>query len=1428
MLRILFVLAAAAIAVSEQSYVETVAGTTWIFPSSPGPATQAPLAAMQGIVADTSGNLFIADPQNHIVVRVDPRGNLTVYAGNGFTGYSGENLPAAQSELDQPTGLAFDIQGNLLIADFGNQRIFRVDRAGMLTTYAGGGNNPNDGASARAAMIQPWGLAVDTRGIVYFAERDQNRVRQIDTNGIVKTVAGTGEEGFSPDGVPAVQAKLANPMGITVDAAGLLYIADSYNHRIRRVRANGTLETFAGTGDNGVNGLNGPAIRAQLTEPRSVYADKQGNIYIADNLRTGRVLRVDASGVISNVAPNVVLDTPQGIAVGADGAIYVTESGKRMVRRVANGAASMFAGNGRFKFGGDGGPAKAASLNYPQAMTFAPDGSLYFVDTGNSRIRRIRPDGVIETVRTGALRNPTGIALDAAGNLYVSDPDDGTVYRITSAGTQTRFFSRDGTSPQGLTIDAAGNLYIADAAEDVIRRVTPAGVASIFAGTGTSGFSGDGQDPLRAQLNIPRVIAIDAAGNLFIADTGNFRVRRVARNGVISTVAGNGAQRHSGDGGPATAAGLDEVRGVAVDAQGNLYIAAVSRIRMVDSTGTIRTIAGGIPTGNFGDGGPPLSAGVEPFEMAIGRNGDLYFAELYYDIIRAIRLGAPTYSVTPGSLSMNALGGQNEASATLEIRGSTAGLAFTARATGSPWLSVSPEAGQMPAKLTVVARTEGLTPAAYTGRIEINVPLGNPNRSEVTVAFVVTATGPKLTVPTQPLNFSVLEGGAPVSATLRVANEGSGELTFETAASEPWLTIAPPSGSLGAGAFQALNITANPAGLRAGTYTGTITVRSGEVRFAVTASLLVTPAGAKILLSQTGLSFTAVASGGLPTAQSFAVLNEGSGVLSFTASASTLSGASWLRATPRVNTVQRPLVDIAEVDVFVDPKGLAAGEYFGQIRVSASVAGASQSVTVVMRVLAEGSNPGPDVQPAGLVFTGGQGASPPSQEVVVTNLLGRDISFASGSVTFDGVAWLRHLPTNSPVSPNDPRRIVVQSNLSSLAPGIRRGAITLVFDDGAIRTIGVLTVVAPAGVANSKTGDREAASCGSPRLNLTFTQIGDGATARTGQPFPIELRAVDDCGNVVRGNERNVNSAAYAKFDNGDPDLRLVPLGDGRWSGTWRPLNGAKDRVTISGVSVLVEGLTVQAGRIDRQVSLTVSTNTPVIRSGAVVHGASQRADVPIAPGSLVTLYGANLSERTTGVNPLPLPSESEGTEVLLGGQALPILFASPTQINAQLPFSLPSNAVLQVVVRRREQISVPEAFVVAASQPGIFTKNQRGTGQGIVVRSDQITLAEPGTPARPGEAVVIYGTGLGPVSQALNAGAPSPGNPLAVTLSEVTVSAGGKAAQVIFAGLTPGFAGLYQVNAILAADTPTGDAVPLVVWVDGHDSNVVDIAVLN
>jgi uncharacterized protein (TIGR03437 family) len=214
---------------------------------------------------------------------------------------------------------------------------------------------------------------------------------------------------------------------------------------------------------------------------------------------------------------------------------------------------------------------------------------------------------------------------------------------------------------------------------------------------------------------------------------------------------------------------------------------------------------------------------------------------------------------------------------------------------------------------------------------------------------------------------------------------------------------------------------------------------------------------------------------------------------------------------------------------------------------------------------------------------------------------------------------------------------------------------------------------------------------------------------------------------------------------------------------------------------------------------------------------------MPIAPGGLITVYGVNLADGVGQSNGLPYPQQLNGAQVLLGNQPLPILYTSTGQLNVQVPYTVPVNTQYQLTVQHGNTLSVPQSLVVAEAQPGIFTVNQQGTGQGSIVKSDEVTLAQPGTPASVGEVVVIYCTGLGAVKPAVTAGTPAP---LTDTVNPVTVTIGGKTAQVLFSGLTPGYAGLYQVNAVVPSGITTGDAVPVVLGVAGQTSPAVTIAV--
>jgi hypothetical protein len=332
--------------------------------------------------------------------------------------------------------------------------------------------------------------------------------------GIISTVAGNEFSGYSGDGGQATAANLRNPYRVAVDSAGNVYIADMDNHRIRKVAPTGIISSVAGNGIFGYSGDGGLATEAQIFRPEGVAVDSGGNLYISDN-GNNRIRKITAAGIISTVA-----------------------------------------GNGTSGYSGDEGLATEAQLDSPGSVEVDSAGNLYVADTQNHRIRKVTPAGIISTVagNGSALYNGDGMLATTAA-LFASD----------------------------VAVDSAGNLYIADDGNHRIRKVTPAGIISTAAGNGTSGYSGDGGLATAAQLYNPSGVAADSAGNLFIAEYLNHRVRKVTPTGIISTKAGNGSGGYGGDGGMAIAAQLQNPMDVAVDGAGNLYIADFQnhRIRKV-------------------------------------------------------------------------------------------------------------------------------------------------------------------------------------------------------------------------------------------------------------------------------------------------------------------------------------------------------------------------------------------------------------------------------------------------------------------------------------------------------------------------------------------------------------------------------------------------------------------------------------------------------------------------------------------------------------------------------------------------------------------------------------------------------------------------------------------------------------------------------
>ena len=630
------VLAALSVAVAgaqpaDDWIIETVAGGS-SYRGDGGAAVAAQLRSPLGVALDAAGNLYIADEFNNRIRKVDAAGVISTVAGTGTQGYGGDGGAATSAQLYWPRGVALDGAGNLYIADSGNSRIRKVDPAGVISTVAGDGTRGygGDGDPAVDAQLnRPYGLALDGAGNLYIADTVNHRIRKVDAAGAITTVAGDGTFGYGGDGGAAVAAQLASPAGLALDGAGNLYIADNNNHRIRKVDAAGVITTVAGSGmggfgGGGYGGDGGAATSAQLYWPRGVALDGAGNLYIADS-GNSRIRKVDPAGVISTVA-----------------------------------------GDGTRGYGGDGDPAAAAQLASPFGVALDGAGNLYIADQGNNRIRKVDAAGAITTVAGGGpvgddgaavaaqLYWPTGVALDGASNLYIADQNNNRIRKVDAAGAITTVagdgtlgYSGDGGAataaqlnrPAGVAPDGSGNLYIADSGNQRIRKVDAAGVITTVAGDGTFGYSGDGGAATAAQLNSPRGVALDGSGNLYIADLFNNRIRKVDAAGVITTVAGDGTRGYGGDGGPAVAAQLNRPFGVASDGAGSLYIADNSnhRIRKVDAAGVITTVAGDGTRGSGGDGGAATAAQLNwPRGVALDGSGNLYITDTFNQRIRKV------------------------------------------------------------------------------------------------------------------------------------------------------------------------------------------------------------------------------------------------------------------------------------------------------------------------------------------------------------------------------------------------------------------------------------------------------------------------------------------------------------------------------------------------------------------------------------------------------------------------------------------------------------------------------------------------------------------------------------------------------------------------------------------------------------------------
>jgi sugar lactone lactonase YvrE len=625
------------------------------------------LTTPSGTAVDGAGNLYISDIAEARVYRRTAAGGLSVFAGSGTPGFSGDGGPAVTAQLQSPAGLALDGAGNLFIAD--DVRVRRVDVNGIITTVAGNGLTGNfytDGQLATQVALNSinYTIAVDGSGNLYIPY-SPGKIMRVNTAGVVSTAVGI-----------AGDASMLNPVAVATDSAGNIFagavdgmyrkapgaasvkiasytISGYYDvgahlsrgvcyytsFQIKCISAAGQTTVLTGTGFPGLSGDNGPAAAAAINYARGLSFDASGNLFFGDSLNS-RVRKITTGNIISTVVKGSLLPTVgfvKHVARDASGNVFVSDENAHVVWRVTPaGVPAVYAGTGTGGWSGDGGLATDSSLFAPHGLAVDATGRLYITELGTHRVRVVGTDGVIQTV----------------------------------AGTGTFGFSGDGgqgknaalNTPTGVAVDGAGNVFIADAYNNRIRQVSPNGVITTVLGGGpNSGFNsgvslGDGGPASAALVNDARFVAANLAGDVFVADGA--RVRKFRPGGTITTVAGNGGCADFGDGGLATAAPLCYVQGLTVDNSGELYISSRYRVRRVDSAGYITTVAGTAVTGLSGDGGPAVDAQLSfPWGIALDGAGGFYVGDVVNQRVRrvhggtrcTVRLSANAIAIGPGS-----------------------------------------------------------------------------------------------------------------------------------------------------------------------------------------------------------------------------------------------------------------------------------------------------------------------------------------------------------------------------------------------------------------------------------------------------------------------------------------------------------------------------------------------------------------------------------------------------------------------------------------------------------------------------------------------------------------------------------------------------------------------------------------------------------
>ena len=785
-------------------------------------------------------------------------------------------------------------------------------------------------------------------------------------------------------------------------------------------------------------------------------------------------------------------------------------------------------------------------------------------------------------------------------------------------------------------------------------------------------------------------------------------------------------------------------------------------------------------------------------------------------------------------------GGALPAPQTLQVmgvNGTTNYTASVATTTGGNWLAASPTSGQTPGNVLIsVQNLASLSPATtpYQGIVTVQPESDATASQTVTVSLQVTAAHPQISLSTTDLRYQVTAGSPAVNGFVRVLNTGSGSVSYSADPGPPSpVTITCGAQGTATGSSPGLIcLKVDPTGLPAGTYVSTLAITGGGQQLSVSVTLEVSFASNSILLSGTSMTFTAVAgaNSAWPANQTVSVLNAGRGTMNWTAQVS--DNSPWLTITPEAGSSQGLGVLQPAITFTANPSGLVEGNYYALVNVTAPDGSASNSpaaIVVFLRVLPAGSQASPTVSTSGLIFTATtESTGPAAQGINVFNPGQNAVSYQLTASTEDGQAWLSASPQTGSLAGGESAAISVQIDPAGLLAGVYHGQVNLVFSDGSSQNVDVVFLLTKSfgttTAARSLALQPAASSGPCSEYGIAFVQPvpTDGGTVVAGLSYILQLESLcvpDPPGTL------------YPEIDFSDGSGPLYPVYDSAsrtYAVSWTPANSGN--VVYYAQTNPANATSLPSGATATQpFGVTVNAADPSGSAilGGVRNAASFAVSNEVAAGSLITIFGQQLAATQSKATSVPLPTNLGGMAATLGGIPLPLYFADNGQVNAVVPFLSDQslNAGLPLVVQRNGTIAPPLNVNLVQFQPGIFSTNQAGSAQGVIVNAEN-QLVDANHPAKPGDAIVIYCTGLGPVTNP-----PLPGHRAglgSVTINTPRVYIDGVPSQVVYTGLSPGSVQLYQVNAIVPAGIHSGPIGVYLVMSDAPStpvkSNVVTI----